>query len=142
MASKTKTVSVSLINHHPHWDGGGTVYPDCMKLPRYDVGCRLYYVGQEPETFQVRDQVQFAEDFTADFQLPEGQVRGAEFFWKEKVGTCELGRLAWYDLPQADQGKPWGWVGMFWLFDTSYERTACGIALTKFDPSNGFPQIR
>ena len=139
----SKTIVVSAINHVPSYEDPGLppLNPHPMDIPKTDIGCSIHYELGAPQqifTFSVCDQVKFGEDFTASFDVPDNDPRGVEFFWHESIGGQTFRHMAWYDRPREEFGKHWGWVGMFWLFDaagdSTYERLACGIALSKIVP--------
>jgi hypothetical protein len=132
-----KRISVSTINHHPTWDISAPP-PSPVNLPKYNLSCSIYYKNDSKFELKLWDKVEFAEDRTEDCDVPDGEARGVEFFWEEPIGGLILRRMASCDRERSEYGKPWGWLGMFWLFesfnDAFYERTACGIQLTKFYP--------
>jgi hypothetical protein len=139
----TRTIEVSAINHVRDYEDPDLppFDPRPMDTPKINIGCSILFASTAPQkrfAFAVRDSVSYGEDFTASFDVPDYDPRGIEFFWQEACGGERFRRMAWYDRPREEFGKHWGWVGMFWLFDavggTTYERTACGIALTKLTP--------
>jgi hypothetical protein len=139
----TKTILVSAISHGKDYEDPTLPPFDAhpMNTPKLKIGCTLHYSPGAPQqdfTFAVREQVAFGEDFTASFDVPDSDPHGVTFFWQESAGGPAFRRIAWWDRPREELGKPWGWVGMLWLFDAIngivYERTACAIALKKFTP--------
>jgi hypothetical protein len=139
----TKTILVSAISHVKDYEDPTLppFDPRPMNAPKLKIGCIIHYPANsaQPEfTFAVRDEVAFGEDFTASFEVPDADPHGIEFFWQESAGGPPFRRMASWDRPREELGRPWGWAGMFWLFDAVngivYERTACAIALKKFIP--------
>ncbi len=142
---QTGSISISTINHHPHWELDPGVTPEHpAEFIKYNVSCLIYYdpnvpPENNPKSITLWGKVDFREDRTDNFEVPDGDARAVEFFWEDLSGGQVFRRMAWYDREQKEYGKPWGWLGMFWLFDSYnnavYERTAAAIALTKFDPT-------